>query len=641
MAPIKGGGPMSARFDDACASVIRFMEEAGYSKNYKSEVRCALRSLGRFLDAAGAEFSDALASEWLEAELAPRGHIKRGVGRIAVKRVRDALANGRVTSGRLRDEKPAYDRLPSWAREVVDGFVGSTGDPVDARAYCSRFLLVAVGHGADGPGSIGPEHVAEWIHALANEHPCVTTNLQRLSYVRRMLSSLGGLVGGETVCLVDATVLSRRSMLEPPAPGTLAEAPTTATAHEVLSAATALHATAMPEAGYKETSLSTVRAVGNVLFTFLEVNGLGFSVEGALSWVDANSGELGCLVRSWRRAVLLIDAYIRSGRVPVGEVLSRRDPMEGVPDWARPHVSSYLDLRRREGLSESSLDNDLWSCRLLARHADSLGLSSFGDLTPKAVSDFGPCGCEGMSPRSVSQVVSLSRGFIAWLADEGVVDRRLTLSAKSPCAPSVRVVSVLDESQVSRIAEFRASASTPMELRDAAMVSLGLWEGLRACDVVALRLDAIDWRASKIAVTQRKTGAPVELPLMPEAGNSVAAWLLRGRPDDADSPCVFVRLVPPRVGLMTTTACEAALRHVLGDAYGDCEGFHELRRTYATSILRGGSGVRTVTEALGHRTDDSARPYLSLDAERMALCAMPLGEAARYPRRGGASNGKA
>ena len=125
---------MSAIFDDARASVMRFMDEEGYTKSYKSEVRSALRNLGRFLDAAGAEFSDALASEWLEAELAPRGHIRRGVGRIAVKRVRDALANGRVTSGRLRDEKPAYDRLPGWAREVVDGFVGTTGDPVDARA---------------------------------------------------------------------------------------------------------------------------------------------------------------------------------------------------------------------------------------------------------------------------------------------------------------------------------------------------------------------------------------------------------------------------------------------------------------------------------------------------------------------------
>ena len=365
-------------------------------------------------------------------------------------------------------------------------------------------------------------------------------------------------------------------------------------------------------------------------------------MEGALSWVDANSGELGCLVRSWRRAVLLIDAYIRSGRVPYGEVLRRRrEPMEGVPDWARPHVSSYLDLRRREGLSESSLRNDLWSCGLLARHADSLGLSSFGELTPRAVADFASRGCEGMSPRSVSQAVSLSRGFIAWLADEGVVDRRLALSATSPCAPSVRVVSVLDEAQVRRIAEFRASASTPMELRDAAMVSLGLWEGLRACDVVALRLDAIDWRASKIAVTQRKTRVRIELPLMPEAGNSVAGWLLGGRPDDADSTCVFVRLSPPHVGLASVTACETALRRVLGDAYGDCTGFHELRRTYATGILRGGAGVRAVTEALGHRTEESARPYLSLDEERMALCAMPLGDAGAPPsRKGGASDGR-
>jgi integrase len=67
-----------------------------------------------------------------------------------------------------------------------------------------------------------------------------------------------------------------------------------------------------------------------------------------------------------------------------------------------------------------------------------------------------------------------------------------------------------------------------------------------------------------------------------------------------------------------------ALEHVLGDARGDHTGFHVLRRTFATGVLRGGHGQRMVSEALGHRSERAARPYLALDGERMRRCAMPL-----------------
>ena len=55
-------------------------------------------------------------------------------------------------------------------------------------------------------------------------------------------------------------------------------------------------------------------------------------------------------------------------------------------------------------------------------------------------------------------------------------------------------------------------------------------------------------------------------------------------------------------------------------------GFHALRRTFATAMLRGGAGRRGVAEALGHATDRSTGPYLSLDAERMRSCALSLSE---------------
>ena len=62
------------------------------------------------------------------------------------------------------------------------------------------------------------------------------------------------------------------------------------------------------------------------------------------------------------------------------------------------------------------------------------------------------------------------------------------------------------------------------------MVVLAASTGLRCCDIVALRLDGIDWRHDEIRLVQVKTSKPLVLPLPPLAGNAVAEWILHGRP---------------------------------------------------------------------------------------------------------------
>src|SRR5271163_742148 len=84
------------------------------------------------------------------------------------------------------------------------------------------------------------------------------------------------------------------------------------------------------------------------------------------------------------------------------------------------------------------------------------------------------------------------------------------------------------------------------------MVVLAVSTGLRCCDIVALRLDEIDWRRDEIRLVQAKTSRPLVLPLPPLAGNAVAEWILHGRPD-CGAPEVFVRLKAPLVKLGNST----------------------------------------------------------------------------------------
>lgn len=67
--------------------------------------------------------------------------------------------------------------------------------------------------------------------------------------------------------------------------------------------------------------------------------------------------------------------------------------------------------------------------------------------------------------------------------------------------------------------------------------------GLRAGDVVQLRLDDIDWRSATLSVCGKNRRQTL-LPLTQEVGDGTVDYLLHGRPATT-SDCMFVRAIAP------------------------------------------------------------------------------------------------
>jgi site-specific recombinase XerD len=86
-------------------------------------------------------------------------------------------------------------------------------------------------------------------------------------------------------------------------------------------------------------------------------------------------------------------------------------------------------------------------------------------------------------------------------------------------------------------------SSTALGIRDRAILLLLARLGLRAGDIVQLRLRDIDWRGGLIQVCG-KGRRQVRLPLSQEFGQSLVAYLRQGRPS---APCdaVFLRSRTP------------------------------------------------------------------------------------------------
>ena len=157
-----------------------------------------------------------------------------------------------------------------------------------------------------------------------------------------------------------------------------------------------------------------------------------------------------------------------------------------------------------------------------------------------------------------------------------------------------------------------------------AVMLLGIVLGLRACDIVALKLSDIDWINGEIKILQAKTAISVILPLTKDVGEALSDYILNGRPQST-SDQVFLRLKAPYVGLKAAVT--------IGEIYESCciaaglppnKRFHTLRRTLGTSMLASGTPVTTVAQILGHREIESTKKYIAVDKEHLKLCALPF-----------------
>lgn len=164
--------------------------------------------------------------------------------------------------------------------------------------------------------------------------------------------------------------------------------------------------------------------------------------------------------------------------------------------------------------------------------------------------------------------------------------------------------------------------NTAIGKRDYAMFCLIATYGLRACDIVALKLEDIKWRQERIEICQTKTGSPLVLPLTDEVGSAIYGYL-GGVPRYGNHRQIFLRARAPGGILKPTAVIEAfqawSRKSGLDIPY---KGTHCLRHSYALYLLRRGLPLKTIGDLLGHRTVESTGVYIRLTTEDLREVAL-------------------
>lgn len=144
--------------------------------------------------------------------------------------------------------------------------------------------------------------------------------------------------------------------------------------------------------------------------------------------------------------------------------------------------------------------------------------------------------------------------------------------------------------------------------------------GLRACEVAALRLDDIDWRAGELVI-RGKANRWERLPLPADVGQAVAEYVRHGRPRCTER-AVFVRVRAP-----LTALTPGGIRHVVHAATRRVglphAAVHRLRHSLATDLLRHGAPLSEVGQLLRHRNPLTTAIYAKVDRDALGALARP------------------
>ena len=181
--------------------------------------------------------------------------------------------------------------------------------------------------------------------------------------------------------------------------------------------------------------------------------------------------------------------------------------------------------------------------------------------------------------------------------------------------------------QVMSPEETRRLLAIASKLKARVMLSLCYGCGLRAGEVVRLKVKHIDSAQKIIRIEQSKGRKDRNVMLSPEMLDLLRQWWKARRGFDASTPVQERWLFPGRrPGTPMTTRQLSRLFHEAADEAGIKKnvGLHALRHSFATHLLERGTDIRIIQVLLGHEKLDTTARYTRVATGMIADVESPL-----------------
>ncbi|MCI2286108.1 tyrosine-type recombinase/integrase [Colwellia sp. MSW7] len=210
------------------------------------------------------------------------------------------------------------------------------------------------------------------------------------------------------------------------------------------------------------------------------------------------------------------------------------------------------------------------------------------------------------------------------------------LAVKGLCAPDLdRAVPAVANWSLSSIPKYivaeeieqvinSCDIKTPKGLRDRAIILLLSRIGLRAGDIVDMKLDHIDWHNGSVRLLGKMNREDC-LPLPQDAGDAILDYIENARPPVKIAE-IFLCINAPHRPFSSSAAVSSLVASAIkrsGIATPASCGAHLLRHSAATQMLRTGATLETVSSILRHRSLDMTAYYAKVDIPMLETIMQP------------------
>jgi site-specific recombinase XerD len=219
------------------------------------------------------------------------------------------------------------------------------------------------------------------------------------------------------------------------------------------------------------------------------------------------------------------------------------------------------------------------------------------------------------------------RMFLRFLIAQGRC--RADLLGAIPVLAHWRLASLpryLSPDEVERIID-SCNTHSPVGKRDRAILLLLARLGLRAGDIVQLRLGDLDWKGASIQVSG-KGRRQTRLPLSQEVGQAIVAYLQAARPP-TQTDAVFLRSRAPFRAFASHCTVSMLVAHAMrraGVKRPSRGAAHLLRHSVASSLLRHGASLQEISALLRHQCLETTQIYAKIDVTALKQIAQPWPE---------------
>jgi integrase/recombinase XerD len=287
------------------------------------------------------------------------------------------------------------------------------------------------------------------------------------------------------------------------------------------------------------------------------------------------------------------------------------------PEAQEAVVREYLDhLRIERGLAENSLFAYTRDLARLAEHARARRKSVLA-LKQRDLADFiAWLRSEGLSPRSAARAIHGVRGFYRFAVREGKLASDPMENLKAPRAFKA-LPRYLTPAQVEALLA-APDVTTPLGVRDRAILEVLYATGLRASELIGLRPGDLDLQVGLLTAFGKGRKERL-VPVGRQAREWVARYMSEARPGLSRGRPVAALFLSHKSGQQLTREGLWGIvrRHAVGAGVERVLTPHVLRHSFATHLLEHGADLRSLQAMLGHADISTTQIYTHVTRERL------------------------